>query len=1209
MKERMPMIKATNYLTAVLCLCLAASAATEDKDKKVDNFKTLPVQERVRLYQEQVRKVNKSLQEDERHEKLKQSIIQGNQIRVLVTNQGSISTPDADNADADLFWPQGAAGLGYAYEFGPLVGAQVVGANGDTLTIVDDGFIRLSDGDFQPGTSDKWGWEPRIGFSDPNSNEVATFSDLDDDLDGKPDSWPQAWFNETLGRYVWPAFLGDDATTPDEEVFYVMDDLDNAEFDYFPFPDDSTQRGLGLELQVRIFQFNNPLAEDMIFLVYTITNISPKRLDNVFLGMFGDPHVGGPNDFADDFAGFISAFNESFPFNTRNMLFAFDEDGRGDGGLTTGYFGYRFLESPGIDNDGQDNDNDGLTDESSFNDAGVFQFNDDFGIYRGPGLHWSGDEDGDWDPEFDDVGVDGIAGTGDFGEGDGKPNQRFFLDLNNNGILDAGEPTSEQREPGMRFLGGEPNFGFLDTAESDQLGLVSFNAITFGGNNRPKNDQLMYDLMSTPNQRPTDPEPEIEQEADNVFIYGSGPFSLEPGESQRFSIALILGVDLTDLLSNAEVSQQVFESDYRFAQAPKKPFLTAVPGDGKVTLYWDTGAEESFDPFVSRANPDNPDKGFDFEGYKIYRSRDHSFNDTQTITDSRGIPFLSVPLRQSNGVPAVFDLENEYSGLAEIEFAGRGVRFDLGTNSGLVHTFVDSNNVENGVTYFYAVTSYDHGDEAAQLAPTESQRTIQRDPVTRLFTFDINTAGVVPGRPATGFVDPGLDNPLGENAATREVGNATGDVRVDFLDPFDVIDGKKYDVVFKEVEVDSAVFAVGYSVVDLRPRTVTFTAHDTVFVNFFDENLVTDSATVTELNGTVVDPGRYEVDHEQGRLRGTSPGSMPDGENFSITYQFQPVANSLSINNEDDNPVFDGIRIFVQNQVTSLDPISSAGGRSGFKVVETNTNFSDENTAIAIAGVGNPAAFPSDFEIQFADYDTTANGDLIDPADSTAANLGGVRTNFRIIDTATGQRVDFFINEVPGYRNKRWDWQESIILIKPEAQQITQTTYQVKFNPPSDTLRTVEGQDSLIVFQDPVYPGDGDVFLLFSRKPFEAGDKYSFTTKAASFDAQTARNALDDVIVVPNPYIAFSGAELSGPRSGARDDLRLEFRNLPEVCTIRIYTITGELVDTIKKNDTSNFITWRILTFEAQQVAYGVYIYHIEAPGLGEKVGRFALIK
>jgi hypothetical protein len=26
-------------------------------------------------------------------------------------------------------------------------------------------------------------------------------------------------------------------------------------------------------------------------------------------------------------------------------------------------------------------------------------------------------------------------------------------------------------------------------------------------------------------------------------------------------------------------------------------------------------------------------------------------------------------------------------------------------------------------------------------------------------------------------------------------------------------------------------------------------------------------------------------------------------------------------------------------------------------------------------------------------------------------------------------------------------------------------------------------------------------------------------------------------------------------------------------------------------------------------IAYGIYVYHVEAPGIGEKIGRFAVIK
>ena len=1178
-------------------------AQTENAERI--NYKQLAPPERWLQFEEHRNALMKAQQEDTRHDVLKETIIEGNQIRILVTNQGSISTPAADNSNADLVWPRGPSGLGYAYEFGPMVGAEIIQESGDTLHIVSDGFFSGSGGEFEPGTAERWGWEPKLGFSDIRSNEVATFSDLDSDDDGKPDSWPEHWYNETLGRYVWPAFLGDDATTPDEEVFYVMDDLDNAEFPYYPFPDDSTKRGLGLELQVRIFQFNNPLAEDLIFLVYTITNVSPRTLDKVFLGMFGDPHVGGPNDYSDDNGGFISAFNEDFPFNTRNMLYAWDNNGIGDGGKRPGYFGYRFLESPGIATDNEDNDNDDLLDESQTNDAGALIFGP-VGIYGEPKLHWSGDEDGDWSEEFDDVGIDGIANTGDPGEKDGMPNQLFYLDLNGNSILDVGEPTAPTRLNGMRFWGGEPNFGFLDIAESDQLGLTSFNALLYGGNNEPRNDELMWEQISQPNQRPTDPLPIIEQESDNVFIYGSGPFSLEPGESQRFSIVLLMGQDFDDLLNNAEISQQVFESDYRFAQAPNKPKLVVVPGDKKVTLYWDTGAEDSFDPFVARANPENQQMGFDFEGYRIYRSKDYSFNDTQVITDSKGVPFLSEPHKQVNGLPAQFDLLNEFEGLSDIEYAGRGVRYDLGRNSGLVHSYVDSNNVDNGVTYFYAVTSYDHGDVNAQLAPTESQRVIQRDAVTRLFSFDLNTAMAVPGPPAMGFVDPELLGTI-DNQATRDAGNATGKVWIDFLNPLQVKEDRRYEITFEDIEIDSVTTIVGYTLIDQTERESHFVSRDTVFTSLITGvQIVESTVRVTDLNGNTIDPSRYVIDAAGGRIKGAYGGALPNGESFASYFLVKPVTASTSLNSEDDNPVFDGIKLYVQDEETGLDPISTDGGRSGFKTRETGTNFDDEYTEIQLSRVGSPKPVPTDFEIQFTDYDTTDTGKLVSPADT--AVITNVEANFKIIDVTTGEQVDFFIAELAATRNKRWDWQETVVILRPNWAQLTETAYQVKFSPAFEVFESSTGEDS-VVYEAPVYPGEGDVFLFFSTKPFENGDKYSFTTKAATFDNQIATSALDNVIVVPDPYVAYSGAELAGIRTGSRDDRRIEFRNLPTRCTIRIYTIVGELVDTIEKNDTNSYAAWDLLTYESQEISYGVYIYHIDAPGVGTKIGRFAVIK
>ena len=139
------------------------------------------------------------------------------------------------------------------------------------------------------------------------------------------------------GKYLWPAFLGDQATAPDEEVFYGIDDYTNYEFmdRYQPFPDNPAKSGLGLDAFVRILQFNNPMAEDIIFMVYQITNASEKDLGKVYFGMFGDPHVGGSADYTDDRAFFIppkGQLAESFNQRARSMVYAWDADFKGMGG-------------------------------------------------------------------------------------------------------------------------------------------------------------------------------------------------------------------------------------------------------------------------------------------------------------------------------------------------------------------------------------------------------------------------------------------------------------------------------------------------------------------------------------------------------------------------------------------------------------------------------------------------------------------------------------------------------------------------------------------------------------------------------------------------------------------------------------------------------------------------------------------------------------
>lgn len=201
--------------------------------------------------------------------------------------------------------------------------------------------------------------------------------------------------------------------------------------------------------------------------------------------------------------------------------------------------------------------------------------------------------------------------------------------------------------------------------------------------------------------------------------------------------------DIENVISKQLEATKAYNADYQFAQAPLQVTLTAVPGDGKVTLYWDDVSESSFDRYIDRIGGN----GADFEGYRIYRATDAAFLDALVITNSEGVKILKLPIAQ-------YDLVDGIKGLHPVDI--QGVKFDLGDDTGLKHQFVDTTAV-NGQRYFYAVTAYDFGYEAAGFAPSETpiQVSVSTDGTIK---YGTNVAVVRPTSGASGFLPPEVES-------------------------------------------------------------------------------------------------------------------------------------------------------------------------------------------------------------------------------------------------------------------------------------------------------------------------------------------------------------------------------------------------------------------------------------------------------------------
>ena len=353
------------------------------------------------------------------------------------------------------------------------------------------------------------------------------------------------------------------------------------------------------------------------------------------------------------------------------------------------------------------------------------------------------DNDGDWDPTNDDVGADGVAGTGDAGEGDGKPSP------------------------------GEPNFDALDVTESDQVGLSSFFYFTPPGALRMNDDARLWQAM-TPGFFTTNEELARQQAGGGVdgdFIFSSGYFRLEPGQTLRFSLATVFGNDLEDITNNTQTIQEIYNRNYQFARPPDRPTLRAVPGDGRVTLFWDAVAERSIDPIL----------GEDFEGYRIFKSTDPFFRDPEVITDVSGNPALLVPEWQ-------YDLDNGVAGVfTSADPRVRGVPFPLGDDTGLRYSVVDTT-VNNGQRYYYAITAYDRGSPDFYPAENNFAVSVREDGSV---VAGPNVVEVVPNAPVAGYGGATIDA-----RAAQAAGAATGEVFAEVLDARLVPEGRTYTLEF-----------------------------------------------------------------------------------------------------------------------------------------------------------------------------------------------------------------------------------------------------------------------------------------------------------------------------------------------------------------------------------------------------------------------------
>ena len=358
----------------------------------------------------------------------------------------------------------------------------------------------------------------------------------------------------------------------------------------------------------------------------------------------------------------------------------------------------------------------------------------------------------------------------------------------------------------------------------------------------------------------------------------------------------------------------------------------------------------------------------------------------------------------------------------------------------------------------------------------------------------------------------------------------------------------------------------------------------------------------------------FDVIHEQGPGFGTASiqiknsEQVPDGHSFKVTFsghsdsvkaQYYSLidvttSDTLFVNGNDFNG--EGIGLIsngILPVLSTVDEVQYDSVKTGFTPSSQTDLKLTYKYGSSVSIRQRRISFPDNLEIIFDDV----------TVDTSRAQVGlpAIATKFKVVaKTDSGDvKMKFTFRD----RNKSGT-------IDTAGEYINVMTYTFdKPTTPRDTWRfDVDVSHPSLT----TAPKKGDVFNMALKIPFSPKDVFVFKTSGQKVDNSKAENDYNKKpYVVPNPYVGAASFEPQRFAVSGRGERKIEFRNLPDLAAIRIYTVNGELVQTLHHdgNITKGIVTWDLRSKDNLEVAPGLYIFHVASPQLADYIGKFAIIK
>ena len=970
-----------------------------------------------------------------------------------------------------------------------------------------------------------------------------------------------------------PGILGD------QTIWWVMNDRGNVH-------ESTDAPPIGVEVHGTAFAFNT--AGDIgntTFYKFNVFYKGSVTLENAYMGIFSDPDLG---DFADDYVGSDSTLGLGYVYNADN------EDVGGEGyGTPPPAAGYDFFQGPIVPSPGDTAQVSGrkIPDFKNLDMTTFIYYNNSGNVNGDPvtGEDYYNYMRGRWkDGSRIKFGGDGLA----------------------NGATD--------QETNFMYP-GDPDTG---------IGWTEFNPDPVGGTLAPLSP------------------------GDRRFVMSTGPFSINPGDQQEivFGVVWAKGADnknsVTVLKQADALAQAAFDVNFELPSPPAAPQVSVTELNGQAVLEWNNSPRSNnYLESYSEADPFAPDenKNYDFEGYIVWQ-----FDD---VADQVG------------RVVAVYDVPNGVGRILDGPPGDEITEVIRGTDAG-VQTFHSIGSLTNFRTYYYGVQAYAYNEP--------SFPKVYASPITRVEVVpsaseeDLSPTAVAA---ATNTAEPDIlatKAGAGEGRVWVDVvnpGRITGEsYTVEFYE-IEVADKAAFEVSEleenpEELEIDERLDVATAG----KNQLATATTYDikrggTVL---FDGSATGEPAPQRE-NVVVVDGLQFSVVGPEAGIKGMAvtenaagpldpwdmgtfgfnsngfpwleeaelipAGSHPDADRPTRGVQQSTNNSAWGIAVGGGDGTFQGGgSSYIERSITTRPGGRTVAGSLGADNFEIRFSqrcvdnpdscigwrrFEDDlpmNVPFEIWNTGTSEGPEDDYRMLPAVLDNggevwTAStlGDTV-YTDIDLFDVGGDHPVsggdndpytdwvywFNPIDTSPGEAGYEAFAAAPG--NGSADLGDEVL-----ARQVY-----VNWNGWSDA----DG-DGFYDTIDAALPETGTVFRIITFKPSAPGDVFTVSTAGLGTVARTpadAEAALDNIGIVPNPYKGASAYE----RSQLIDQVR--FTNMPEVATVRIFTLNGTLIKTINKNSPERFISWDLTTDNALSIASGVYLVHVDVPNVGSKVIKFAAV-